>query len=113
VGDCFELVDPDNPSIETVVALPCADEHVYEVFFIGDMPDGDYPDETVIGAFLDEQCLPAFEDFVGLAFEDSTLGVIPVGPAQADWAAGDRRVTCQLHNATQTPVSGSARGSAE
>ena len=113
VGDCFELLDPDDPSITIVRAEPCADEHVYEVFFVGDMPDGDYPGDAAVSAFADANCISAFEGYVGVPFEESTWFASPVGPAEADWLAGTRRVTCQLHTQEEAPVSGSARDSRE
>lgn len=113
VGDCFELLDPANAGIAVVRAVPCADEHVYEVFFVGEMPDGDFPGDAAVGAFADENCIPAFEDYVGVPFEESIWYASPVGPAEADWLAGTREVTCQLHTQDQAPVSGSARGTEE
>jgi uncharacterized RDD family membrane protein YckC len=113
VGDCFELLDPDSPSITIVQAVPCADEHVYEVFFVGDMPDGEFPGDDAVAAFADQNCLPAFEAYVGVAFEESTWFASPVGPAEEDWAAGTRRVTCQLHTQDEVRVTGSARDSGE
>ena len=113
VGDCFELIDPDSPSITIVQAVPCADEHVYEVFFVGDMPDGDFPGDDAVAAFADQNCLPAFEAYVGVPFEESTWFASPVGPAEEDWVAGTRRVTCLLHTQDEVRVTGSARGSGE
>ena len=110
-GDCFELVDPQTPSVDIVRALPCASEHVYEVFFVGDMPDGAFPGDAAVSTFANDNCLPAFEAYVGLAFEDSVWYGTPIGPNEGTWAGGDRRVACLLHNAEESAVSGSARGS--
>jgi uncharacterized RDD family membrane protein YckC len=113
VGDCFDLTNPAVPSIAVVRAVPCADQHVYEVFFVGDMPDGAYPGDAAVSTFANENCLPAFEAYVGVPFEESIWYASPVGPTEDDWAAGSRRVTCQLHNQAETPVSGSARDAGE
>jgi len=113
VGDCFELTNPSDPTTAGVRAVPCADEHVYEVFFVGNMPDGEFPGDTAMLTFANDNCLPAFEAYVGVQFEQSIWYASPVGPNENTWAEGDRRVTCQLHNQTETPVTGSARDSGE
>lgn len=113
VGDCFELLDPSDPNITIVRAVPCADEHVYEVFFVGEMPDGGFPGDDAVAAFADENCVPAFEAYVGVPFEESIWFASPVGPGEQEWLAGTRRVTCLLHTQDEVAVTGSARGSGE
>ncbi len=113
VGDCFDLIDPAAQNVELVRAAPCADEHVFEVFFVGDMPDGAFPGDEAVLAFANDNCLPAFEDYVGAPFEQSVWYASPVIPNEESWAEGARTVTCQLHNQEGTPVTGSARNSAE
>ena len=83
------------------------------MFFVGDMPDGEFPGDAAVAAFADDNCLPAFEEYVGVPFENSVWYASPVGPAQQDWEEGTRRVTCQLHTQDESPVTGSARGSGE
>jgi len=113
VGDCFELTDPSDPGTAGVRTVPCADEHVYEVFFVGNMPDGAFPGDTAVLTFANDNCVPAFEAYVGVPFEQSIWYASPVGPNENSWSEGDRHVTCQLHNQTETPVTGSARDSGE
>jgi uncharacterized RDD family membrane protein YckC len=113
VGDCFDVLNPDDPSLISLQGIPCSDEHVFEVFFVEDMPDGAFPGDDAIFAFANENCLPAFEDYVGTPFDQSAWYATPLGPGEADWEAGIQRVTCQLHNEGATPVAGSARGSNE
>lgn len=113
VGDCFELTDPSDPGTAGVRAVPCADEHVYEVFFVGNMPDGAFPGDTAVLTFANDNCVPAFEAYVGVPFEQSIWYASPVGPNENSWSEGDRHVTCQLHNQTETPVTGAARDSGE
>ncbi len=113
VGDCFDVLNPDDPSLISLQGIPCSDEHVFEVFFVGDMPDGAFPGDEAIFTFANENCLPAFEEYVGVAFDQSAWFATPLGPGEADWENGIQRVTCQLHNDGATPVTGSARGSNE
>lgn len=44
VGDCFDLNDPTADQIEDVKAVPCTTEHEFEVFYVGAMGEGSYPD---------------------------------------------------------------------
>jgi uncharacterized RDD family membrane protein YckC len=111
VGDCFDLPDPGSDLVATVHAVPCAQAHVYEVFFTGDMPDGDFPTSDAQASFATDNCTPAFETYVGLAYSDSVWNAFYIGPSEDTWAVGDRTVICQLHNADETPVTGSARNS--
>jgi uncharacterized RDD family membrane protein YckC len=113
VGDCFNIVNPDDPATVGLQAVPCADEHVFEVFFAEDMPAGAYPGEEAVTTFANDNCLPAFEEYVGVSFDESVWYASPLGPTEVDWDDGIQRVTCQLHNQEGTPVTGSARGSAE
>ena len=116
VGDCFD-VDADTPGgnqeVDTVQAKPCSDQHVYEVFWVGDYPAADMPDEPTSMAWLQDQCVPAFEDYVDFAFEDSLYWVSTLSPTEDGWNGGDHEFTCYLHNETATPLTGSARGAAQ
>jgi len=111
VGDCFDLPNSSNDLIDTVDAKPCADLHVYEVFFTGDMPDGAFPGTDAQSAFAETNCKPAFETYVGVAYDDSAWSAFYIGPSEDTWGVGDRTVICQLHNADETPVTGSAHNS--
>ena len=73
VGDCFNIVNPDDPATVGLQAVPCADEHVFEVFFAEDMPAGAYPGEEAVTTFANDNCLPAFEEYVGVSFDESVL----------------------------------------
>ena len=43
-GDCFFF---DGDDIESVAAVPCADQHEAEVFSVFDLGDGDWPGPTL------------------------------------------------------------------
>jgi hypothetical protein len=110
VGDCFD-VPSDADQVETVQAIPCDEPHVYEVFWTGDYPADTFPAEAVYIAWLEDQCLPAFEAYVGRDFETSALFIGVLTPSDESWADGDRAFQCHLHNEDETPMTGSARGS--
>jgi hypothetical protein len=96
-GDCFDLKDPDSEEVGDVTAKPCTELHQYEAFFAGNLPEGDYPADDAVGAFVVNQCGPAFETFVGRAYEESRLELFYLIPTQSGWRTGDRSVLCALY----------------
>ena len=63
---------------------------------------------------LDEDaCVPAFEGYVGRAYDDSGLDYWGVPPSADAWAAGDRSLFCLLDSGLYNDGEGSARGSEE
>jgi len=111
VGDCFNLIDVNAEQTQTVHGVPCAEPHVYEVFWVGDHPDGDYPTPEQVIAFIDDRCVPAFESFVGIPYNQSVWSYHFGGPTQTTWNDGERRFACYLHNQAGSEVTGSARNS--
>ena len=59
----------------------------------------------------DEACRPAFEDYVGVAYDDSEWFGTFINPSEETWAEGDREIVCVLHTEDETEVTGSAEGS--
>ncbi|THE07977.1 hypothetical protein E1I21_05045 [Microbacterium oleivorans] len=100
-GDCFDESDAVSPratedSVFVVQAIPCVDPHTYEVYHVFVLPNGDYPGEDEAAEAADQGCLPAFEDFVGQPWEDSTLEYSFYTPAESGWDGidKDRMVQC-------------------
>ncbi|WP_052337107.1 septum formation family protein [Nocardioides alkalitolerans] len=97
VGDC--LLDTDSEQLTDVPAVPCTEAHDTEVFHSFEMPDGDWPGDDAIDTAAQEECLPAFEEFVGLAYEESTLEVGPITPTQDGWEElDDHEVLCLVYD---------------
>jgi len=112
VGDCFDLKDPAAELIEDVKAVPCEQEHEYEMFLIGSMAAGSYPSDTAFSSFVENECLPAFETYVGLVYEESVLDVFWVVPSTDSWNDGDRAVQCAVYHPRIHRLTGSQKGSA-
>ena len=110
VGDCYDLKDPTAEELEQVTARPCAEEHEYEMIFVGSPPEGSYPDEDAFLAYVGDQCIPAFEAFVGTDYEGSTLDIAWLEPTQASWIAGDRSVQCAVYDPEVPRQAGSLKG---
>jgi hypothetical protein len=110
VGDCFDLKDPAADLIENVVAQPCTQEHQYEMFYTGSMPEGDYPPDSVFEVFMNANCLPAYLGYVGHDYQTSTLNVYWLSPSADGWSHGDRSIQCAVYDPEVDRLTGSLKG---
>lgn len=110
-GDCFDLKDSSSDLIANVEILPCAEEHEYEMFFVGGLPAGPFPSEDEINAYADENCIGAFEEYVGTRYEDSELEIFLLAPSEAAWNTGDQSIQCAIHHPAIQRLTGSQFGS--
>ncbi len=118
VGDCFDLegdVPEGGGEISSVRAIPCGEPHVYEMYFVGDYPEGEEPSgpNEDYTAWEQDACVGSFESYVGHSFDTSIYYISALTPTDESWDAGDRALQCFLHNEEETAVSGSAEGSAQ
>lgn len=112
VGDCFDLKDAAAELVADVTAKPCTETHEYEVYLVEDMPAGDFPSQATIDAYAADSCLPAFESFIGLAYEQSELEIYYLAPSEDSWRNGDRAVMCAVYHPRIDELTGSLKGSA-
>lgn len=109
VGDC--LVGDATGEVSGFEGVPCDQPHDNEVFLTFDMADGDFPGDPAIQAEAEAGCLPAFESFVGTAYEDSIYGLTWLFPTADSWAElDDREIACLVNNFDGTQKTGSAAG---
>ncbi len=95
VGDCYLLGEAES-QIDTVDGVPCTTAHDFEVFAVFDLPDGDFPGNEGVSDAAGEQCLEAFESYVGLAYSQSVFEGATIAPTEQTWGNGDREVICSL-----------------
>ena len=112
VGDCFDQKDPDAEQADEVDARRCDQSHQFEMVSIGSMRDGAYPTEIEFENFVGEVCLPAFDEYVGLAYEDSRLEVYWYYPLEDGWNEGDHLIQCAIYDPLESDIVGSLRGAA-
>jgi hypothetical protein len=112
VGDCFDLKDPTADEVFDVTAHPCTEAHEYEVFFVGPMADGAFPTDDAVTNFVIDNCAPAFDAFIGLAYSDSTLDFSWLSPTSGSWSDGDRAVQCAAYDPNEARLTQSLRGAA-
>lgn len=93
LGDC-KMADDTTGEIMEAEVVPCSEPHDEEVFFESKMEDGEF-DEAAIDA-AGEVCYGQnFTDFVGVAWDDSTLDVWYLSPTEATWNdMNDRLIQC-------------------
>ncbi len=112
VGDCFDDVDFDVAETTSITAIPCDQEHVYETFYDFTLPDGDYPSVSAIEDATYAECTAAFEDYVGLSYEESSLDYFYFSPTEDGWNNySDRTVSCII-GSEGVRVTGSVAGAA-
>ena len=95
IGDCFN--DTTEEELVEVPAVPCSEPHDNEVYYLFDLPEGEFPGDEAVLAAAEEGCLAQFDAFVGMAYEDSELDWFPLSPTEAGWTAiGDREIVCSV-----------------
>lgn len=112
VGDCM----PANSAtglISEASVIPCAEPHSEEVFHEFALEEGDFPGEDVIDEQVEIECITAFESFVGLDWDSSTLNMYPITPTEDTWNEYDDRVVqCVILDPAQPELTGSLKGAA-
>jgi hypothetical protein len=100
----------DEDEYDAIYPRTCVIEHEYEVFWVGSMPIGRYPDEGAFEAFMDDHRIRPFESYVGVAYDLSPLQIFWLYPNEDDWAANDRRIVCSLFDPENDRLTRSLRG---
>jgi hypothetical protein len=115
VGDCFDATDDaQGGRISDVPIVDCAEPHDREVFQTFEVADGAFPGKQELAARAREECIPAFEEYVGAGYgSGSRLGILPITPTQSSWDNGDREVVCTLYDLEGAQLEGSMEGSGE
>jgi hypothetical protein len=113
VGDCFDLKDPSADEVEDVTAVPCTVEHEYETVFVGSLPEGDYPPEEVFETYVEDNCAPAFDAYVGRPLPESELDIFWLFPTDDAWRSGDRSVQCAAYHPRVHRLTESLKGSGQ
>ena len=111
VGDCID--DSTSTEVAEVPVVPCDQPHDNEVIFSFEMPAGEFPGQEAFVAAAEEQCPPALEAYVGIAFADSMYDVWPITPTEDGWTQGDdREVLCLVFDPTLAKIEGTVKGAA-
>ena len=112
VGDCFDLKDADEETIDDVTARPCGEAHEFELMYRGSVSSDGYPSEAAFQAWLQDNCLPAFAEYVGVSFPESTLDIFWFQPTEDGWDAGDHSVQCAIYDPADAQLTSAVRNAA-
>lgn len=104
-GDCFnEYRYRDRAEVlqQITTIVDCSRPHDKEVYFAAEHPAPDgapFRGREEISQFARDECLDAFEDFVGEEYVLSQLEIGFFQPSYETWisAANERSVTCYVH----------------
>ena len=108
VGDCMESTNLET-TLETVPVIDCGEPHESEVYAAFQLDDGSFPGTQAITAEAEGLCLEAFEEFVGLAYNDSELFATTMTPTEDSWnRLKDREVLCIIVD-SEADVTGTLR----
>lgn len=117
LGDCFndeaadEMLDGEQIESGELEIVPCSQPHQLEVFYVHEIAGDEFPGEDAVIQMADEECITAFEPFVGMAYEESTLEVYYYYPVEMSWdILDDRSIVCAI--ADSSPMAGSLEGAA-
>lgn len=111
VGDCYN--GGGGAEVSTVEKKACTEPHDAEVFANLTHPDaaGAYPGRVAIEFYAEEECINAFDDYVGVAYEDSELFLSYLSPTEDGWNRGDKVVTCVITAEEGQKLTGSMKDS--
>ena len=110
VGECFDLEATDL--IDDVTRRDCTEPHQYEMFFVGDLPEGPFPSDSEVNLWIDANCLPAFTAYVGSDPNQTTLSPLFITPTEDAWDSGDHSVQCALEDPSDPELTQSLKDSA-
>jgi hypothetical protein len=113
VGTCFnDQGDEGAFDYTDFPVVGCDEPHDNEVYHLFEAEGGpEYPGNDRVGQLTRDGCLAAFEPYVGRAYTESALEILPIPPSQASWEGGDREVLCAVYDARREELRGSVRGS--
>jgi|SRR5690625_4657087 len=97
VGACINSADLPDGEVDEINTVSCEEPHDLEVFHAFDLPEGDYPGETAVEEKAGEECIAAFEEYVGIDYYDSELWITTIHPTEETWnAVDDRELLCLI-----------------
>ena len=110
VGDCYDA--PGTGEISEVTGRPCGQTHEFELIaIVQDTQQAAYPDDATFHNFIVSSCVPIFEDWIGIAIDQSALDVASVVPSSDAWRDGDRTVICSVYDPANNKLTSSLKGS--
>lgn len=83
------------------------------MFFVGSLSGDAYPSEDVMTGYVIDNCIPAFDTYVGMDYQSSMYDIFHFVPSEDGWDAGDHTVQCAVFHPTDDELTGSLKGAAQ
>jgi len=111
-GTCIN--DPGGEVVNDIDPVPCDEPHQFEMIGSVKVAGDSFPGEDPLFDMAVERCIPLFEDYVGIGYDDSVWWLNAFTPTQEGWERGDRVASCLVFQFDEgseiTMVTGSAKG---
>jgi hypothetical protein len=110
-GVCFNLLNKQAESVDTVRVVPCRQAHDDEVFAVVRLPRSPFPGDDRVLDLADEACGAHLKAYTGKTYDElpDNVNYLAYAPIREGWAAGDRRTTCTLVDSSDGQLTGSLR----
>ncbi|WP_062205460.1 septum formation family protein [Demequina salsinemoris] len=98
VGQCLDtdgVVSGDATQTGTIPVVDCTEAHDAEVYYVSETTDTEF-DEDALYDEVKQACDDEFEDYVGVAYVDSSIYISTMFPTQDSWDVDDRQLVCLL-----------------
>jgi len=112
VGDCLNL--PQTAEVSVADTISCDQPHDNEVFAlksVGTELGLNYPGRSEVETFASSACLENFDEYVGIAYQESIFYLTFLYPTSESWADGDRSIVCILFRGDLEKMTRSMRDS--
>ena len=90
-GDCVTSLEVSD-NVTNLPVTDCAQAHEGEVYFVFDLPKGDYPGDDKVQKQSEDRCAKEINTYAG-AGADEKFDIFYLRPSPDDWSR-DRGVTC-------------------
>ncbi|WP_129663213.1 septum formation family protein [Phytoactinopolyspora endophytica] len=111
IGDCIGSFESDDDGmVETVDMFPCDQEYEQQIFLITEIAGDELPDDDTLEQQVVDECVPAFEEFVGSEYSDTSLRINYLSPSPESWSDDDRDIVCTAYD-PEGAVTGTLEGS--
>lgn len=113
-GTCLEGITPSTDLVSQAPAtVDCGTAHDAEVVGTFNVEGSAYPGDRGLLDVARQQCPGLFASYVGVAFDQSRLDILPVVPTQIAWEAGSREVSCVALTQDGTKLTGPIKGTGQ
>ena len=108
-GQCVEIPDTTGDEVSSFEEQPCDEPHDGEVFYVTELPDGDYPGTSDVVEQAQTICFEEFGDFLNGDPFSSDLDFLTIYPQRSSWDQS-RSVSCIAYDPGGELEGGSLEG---